>query len=155
MKFNKEFSFAFCLVLIVLFLWVSSYKNFKNDVSVERYRKLEFSNDVLKLIEFEEELTKIRELVDDITIEEKRNSLNRNYEKSNENIKVVEKIVEKKIFIYDEHPHKPWKNQQLHEYIGEFGRPDSNSCQKKEHIYFLKTSKTGGTTFANILQRFG
>ena len=28
-------------------------------------------------------------------------------------------------------------------------------CRRKEKIYFLKTSKTGSSTFANILVRFG
>jgi hypothetical protein len=45
-----------------------------------------------------------------------------------------------------------WKKLPLEEQIGEFGK---DTCEKKTSIYFLKTSKTGGTTFANILMRFG
>ena len=44
------------------------------------------------------------------------------------------------------------KELPLLEKIGEYG---IDSCKKRETIYFLKTSKTGSTTFANILQRFG
>ena len=45
-----------------------------------------------------------------------------------------------------------WKKLPLKEQIGEFGK---DTCEKKTSIYFLKTSKTGSTTFANILMRFG
>ena len=38
------------------------------------------------------------------------------------------------------------------EHLGEF--KDGN-CLRREKIYFLKTSKTGSSTFANILVRFG
>ena len=47
---------------------------------------------------------------------------------------------------------KKWKNQPLKSYIGLYGK---DKCQKHEKIYFLKTSKTGSTTIANILMRFG
>jgi len=49
-------------------------------------------------------------------------------------------------------PIKPWKLIPLNERIGQFGR---DSCHKVEKVYFLKTSKTGSTTMANILMRFG
>lgn len=48
--------------------------------------------------------------------------------------------------------HKPWKKLALRNRVGEYGL---DQCEKKEKIYFLKTSKTGSTTMANILMRFG
>ena len=48
--------------------------------------------------------------------------------------------------------YKKWKNIDLLDRIGEF---KDGKCEKKEKIYFLKTSKTGSTTMANILIRFG
>lgn len=47
---------------------------------------------------------------------------------------------------------KKWKNQNLVDSIGRYG---VDQCQKHEKVYFLKTSKTGSTTMANILMRFG
>ena len=47
---------------------------------------------------------------------------------------------------------KPWKHIPLADRIGIYGE---DQCQKQEQIYFLKTSKTGSTTIANILMRFG
>ena len=47
---------------------------------------------------------------------------------------------------------KPWKNLPLTSRIGRYGLDD---CKKVEKVYFLKTSKTGSTTMANILMRFG
>lgn len=47
---------------------------------------------------------------------------------------------------------KPWKKIPLNKRIGQYGR---DSCEKVEKVYFLKTSKTGSTTMANILMRFG
>merc|ERR1739838_646439 len=47
---------------------------------------------------------------------------------------------------------KPWKSISLKNRVGQFGR---DSCEKVEKVYFLKTSKTGSTTMANILMRFG
>lgn len=47
---------------------------------------------------------------------------------------------------------KPWKSIRLSKRIGIYGK---DQCQKQEKIYFLKTSKTGSTTMANILMRFG
>lgn len=47
---------------------------------------------------------------------------------------------------------KPWKNVPLLDRIGQYGK---DKCEKVEKIYFLKTSKTGSTTMANILMRFG
>ena len=47
---------------------------------------------------------------------------------------------------------KPWKNLPLMSRIGRYGLDD---CKKVEKVYFLKTSKTGSTTMANILMRFG
>ena len=47
---------------------------------------------------------------------------------------------------------KPWKKLPLMSRIGRYGLDD---CKKVEKIYFLKTSKTGSTTMANILMRFG
>ena len=47
---------------------------------------------------------------------------------------------------------KPWKNISLPDRVGEYGK---DKCKRKEKIYFLKTSKTGSTTMANILMRFG
>ena len=38
------------------------------------------------------------------------------------------------------------------EYLGEYG---IDKCERVEKVYFLKTSKTGSTTVANILMRFG
>ena len=38
------------------------------------------------------------------------------------------------------------------ELLGEF---KDGKCRRREKIYFLKTSKTGSSTFANILVRFG
>jgi len=72
----------------------------------------------------------------------------------------VEKIVEVEKIKYvnqyvaanDSSPARWWKKLPFEEQIGEFGK---DTCEKKTSIYFLKTSKTGGTTFANILMRFG
>ena len=150
MKYFADQRLFFALALVAIISWIYSYTNYKSS-----NESLQFSEDVQQLLSFQEEIDKIREIVDDLTITEKQNYLKTQQEKRDENIKFIEKIVEKKIFIEDEYPNKPWKHQKLKEYIGEFGQPDSNSCAKKEHIYFLKTSKTGGTTFANILQRFG
>ena len=36
-----------------------------------------------------------------------------------------------------------------------FEKFESKTCSEVDKIYFLKTSKTGSTTIANILQRFG
>ena len=36
-----------------------------------------------------------------------------------------------------------------------FIHPSNGTCEKHDKIYFLKTSKTGGTTISNILMRFG
>lgn len=47
---------------------------------------------------------------------------------------------------------KPWKKVPLLNRIGQYGK---DKCEKVEKIYFLKTSKTGSTTMANILMRFG
>ena len=47
---------------------------------------------------------------------------------------------------------KTWKNKPLAEWAGQY---DVDKCEKKEKVYFLKTSKTGSTTMANILMRFG
>ena len=150
MKYFADHRLFFALALVAILSWIYSYKKYKSSIE-----NIEFSEDVMQLLAFEEEIDKIREIVDDIAINERQNSLRRLKEKSYENIKIVERIVEKKVNIEDEYPHKPWKHQKLDEYIGEHGKSDSNSCAKKENIYFLKTSKTGGTTFANILQRFG
>ena len=35
------------------------------------------------------------------------------------------------------------------------GLYEEQQCERQEHIYFLKTSKTGSTTIANILIRLG
>ena len=48
--------------------------------------------------------------------------------------------------------YKKWKKIPLVDRVGEF---KDGLCEKKEKIYFLKTSKTGSTTMANILIRFG
>lgn len=72
----------------------------------------------------------------------------------------VEKIVEVEKIKYvnqyvaanDSSPQRWWKKLPFEQQIGEFGK---DTCEKKTSIYFLKTSKTGGTTFANILMRFG
>ena len=48
--------------------------------------------------------------------------------------------------------HKPWKHMPLRDRTGIYG---TDKCDRKEKIYFLKTSKTGSTTMANILMRFG
>lgn len=48
--------------------------------------------------------------------------------------------------------YKKWKKIPLVDRVGEF---KDGFCEKKEKIYFLKTSKTGSTTMANILIRFG
>ena len=48
--------------------------------------------------------------------------------------------------------YKSWKNKPLKKTIGRYGK---DTCEKHEKIYFLKTSKTGSTTMANILTRFG
>ena len=47
---------------------------------------------------------------------------------------------------------KKWKYRRLREYAALYGE---GKCEKHEKIYFLKTSKTGSTTIANILMRFG
>ena len=48
--------------------------------------------------------------------------------------------------------YKKWKKLALMDQIGDFR---NGKCNKKDKLYFLKTSKTGGTTMANILIRFG
>ena len=50
------------------------------------------------------------------------------------------------------HEAKPWKHIPLKDRVGTYG---VDKCERKEKIYFLKTSKTGSTTMANILMRFG
>ena len=47
---------------------------------------------------------------------------------------------------------KSWKNLPLALRVGQYGK---DQCERKEKVYFLKTSKTGSTTMANILMRFG
>ena len=44
------------------------------------------------------------------------------------------------------------KQKDLAELLAEY---ESKTCRKVDKIYFLKTSKTGSTTVANILTRFG
>ena len=87
-------------------------------------------------------------------LEEFQNNLPDSEQKEVERIVEVEKIkyVNQYISSNDTSPQRWWKKLPLEEQIGEFGK---DSCAKKETIYFLKTSKTGGTTFANILMRFG
>ena len=70
--------------------------------------------------------------------------------------KIVEvekmKFMDQYIAANDSSSTRLWKKLPLEEQIGEFGK---DTCEKKTSIYFLKTSKTGGTTIANILMRFG
>ncbi|CBY39255.1 unnamed protein product [Oikopleura dioica] len=131
------------------FKYLRNYQIRKEKYVVERgnvYIRNKISDDLSFI---RNELSKIKEGKNNIPKQSKQKK------RIFSNNEPVERIVEKKVNIEDEYPHKPWKHQKLDEYIGEHGKPDSKSCAKKEHIYFLKTSKTGGTTFANILQRFG
>ena len=93
MKIFADHRLFFVFALVVILSWIYSYKNYKSS-----NESLEFSKDVKQLLSFQEEIDKIREIVDDLTITEKQNYLKTQQENRNENIKFVEKFVEKKIF---------------------------------------------------------